>query len=139
MIVAERQSAVFSISFGVACIGGWPRPRLLAQGGTSRSYAKSIAKAVLAGYPGFMRSPDRETLVVDACCIWDDPQRANLIADAPLGMLGIELETRRRNRTNGTVVALSDRGFSIRVAQSFGNCPQSAPHDASTSRSTCSK
>ncbi len=39
-------------------------------------------------------------------------------------MLGIELDTRRRNRLNGIVRNSSEAGFDIEVAQSFGNCPQ---------------
>jgi uncharacterized protein len=39
-------------------------------------------------------------------------------------LLGIELDTRRRNRMNGMVTALSASGFTVRVRQSFGNCPQ---------------
>jgi hypothetical protein len=41
-----------------------------------------------------------------------------------LGILGIELPTRRRNRVNGPVVNIDRVGFSIAVEQSFGNCPQ---------------
>lgn len=80
--------------------------------------------SILVGQPGFMRSPDPQTLEVHAHCAWGDPLRANLVAAAPLGVLGIQLETRRRNRMNGAIVALSDDSFSIRVGQSFGNCPQ---------------
>ncbi|MFC7049654.1 pyridoxamine 5'-phosphate oxidase family protein [Emcibacter nanhaiensis] len=41
-----------------------------------------------------------------------------------LGVLGLDLSTRRRNRVNGRVIARED-GFTIlRVDQAFGNCPQ---------------
>jgi predicted pyridoxine 5'-phosphate oxidase superfamily flavin-nucleotide-binding protein len=43
---------------------------------------------------------------------------------APVGLLGIQLETRRRNRMNGTVIEVGDGGFTVRVDQSFGNCPK---------------
>src|SRR5262249_17913100 len=43
---------------------------------------------------------------------------------APLGLLGIQPHTRRRNRLNGHVVALDDGGFRVRGDQSFGNCPK---------------
>jgi len=41
-----------------------------------------------------------------------------------LGLLGIEPHTRRRNRMNGVVESISATGFSVRVQQSFGNCPK---------------
>ncbi|PFN80693.1 FAD-binding oxidoreductase, partial [Bacillus sp. AFS076308] len=36
----------------------------------------------------------------------------------------IELHTRRRNRLNGRVSAVTASGFGVTVEQSFGNCPQ---------------
>ncbi len=46
-------------------------------------------------------------------------------AGAPLGLLGIQPETRRRNRMNGTVTRhYRDGAFTVHVDQSFGNCPK---------------
>ena len=41
-----------------------------------------------------------------------------------IGLLGIELHSRRRNRMNGVVSAIDETGFEVQVKQSFGNCPQ---------------
>jgi predicted pyridoxine 5'-phosphate oxidase superfamily flavin-nucleotide-binding protein len=46
------------------------------------------------------------------------------VEGADIGLLGIELHSRRRNRLNGTVLDPNPRGFTVRVGQSFGNCPQ---------------
>lgn len=78
--------------------------------------------SLLAGPRGFLRSPDPQTLEVRATP--GDLPGVHLAAGAPVGLLGIQLETRRRNRMNGTVTALGDSGFAVRVGQSFGNCPQ---------------
>ncbi|MBC7173018.1 MAG: pyridoxamine 5'-phosphate oxidase family protein, partial [Polyangiaceae bacterium] len=43
---------------------------------------------------------------------------------ARIGLLGIELETRRRNRMNGTIIEADAERFVVRVDQSFGNCPK---------------
>ncbi|WP_201317163.1 pyridoxamine 5'-phosphate oxidase family protein, partial [Burkholderia sp. E168m15] len=43
-------------------------------------------------------------------------------AGAPLGGLGIEFDTRRRNRVNGVVRAVDGDALTIAVEQSFGNC-----------------
>jgi hypothetical protein len=80
--------------------------------------------SMLAGRPGFMRTPDARTLEIGAWPQAGDPLAAGLASGAPVGVLGIELETRRRNRMNGTVIAAAGGGFTVRVAQSFGNCPQ---------------
>ncbi len=80
--------------------------------------------SVLAGRPGFIDSPDPRTHAIAARPATDDTLAAALAVDAPLGLLGIELETRRRNRMNGRVIAADARGFAVRVDQSFGNCPQ---------------
>jgi hypothetical protein len=80
--------------------------------------------SVLAGMPGFVFSPNPRTLDIHARALRHDPLAHNLAVGAPVGLLGIQLETRRRNRMNGTVTALRPDGFTVTVGQSFGNCPQ---------------
>jgi len=80
--------------------------------------------SLLAGYPGFARSLDPARLLVSALPHPGDPLAAALRPGAALGILGIELPTRRRNRVNGRVAAPAADGFSLAVDQSFGNCPQ---------------
>lgn len=77
-----------------------------------------------AGPPGFLRAPDPHHLTVTAAPEPDDPAEAGLRDGAGIGLLGIELETRRRNRLNGTVERHGDGGFTLAVEQSFGNCPR---------------
>jgi len=78
----------------------------------------------LSGPPGFVSAPTPHSLMVARLPDARDPLVANLRAGAPLAALGIELETRRRNRANGHVAWVGDRGFELRVEQSFGNCKQ---------------
>jgi predicted pyridoxine 5'-phosphate oxidase superfamily flavin-nucleotide-binding protein len=80
--------------------------------------------SVLAAAPGFAHSPDPRHLRIDALPQANDPLAAALAVGAPVGLLGIEPHTRRRNRMNGTVDSLDARGFSVEVGQSFGNCPK---------------
>lgn len=79
--------------------------------------------SVLAGVPGFMTSPDPTHLQIRARPLPHDPLNATLHDGAPLGLLGIQPHTRRRNRMNGTA-RLEDGGFAVEVGQSFGNCPK---------------
>ncbi|MEO4048322.1 pyridoxamine 5'-phosphate oxidase family protein [Pseudomonas sp. CAU 1711] len=80
--------------------------------------------SLLWGEPGFGHSPQPQLLRIDARPQADDPLAANLRAGASLGLLGIELPTRRRNRLNGRIEALDEGGFAVAVQQSFGNCPK---------------
>lgn len=80
--------------------------------------------SVLEGKPGFVRSPDPRHLTFQVKPHATDPAAGNLALGNPVGLLGIELHTRRRNRMNGRVQATDERGFTIEVEHSFGNCPQ---------------
>jgi len=80
--------------------------------------------SLLSGEPGFVTSPHPRSLMVAGAPVPGDPLRQNLRAGAPLAVLGIQLETRRRNRANGRVVWSNERGFELGVEQSFGNCKQ---------------
>jgi predicted pyridoxine 5'-phosphate oxidase superfamily flavin-nucleotide-binding protein len=80
--------------------------------------------AMLWGEPGFAASPDPRHLVIRTAPVPAAPFGAALAAGTPGGLLGLELETRRRNRMNGRIVAVGDGAFTVRVDQSFGNCPQ---------------
>jgi len=80
--------------------------------------------SALFGTPGFVFTPDARRLRVDALPDPGDPLHDHLAARAPLGLLGIEPATRRRNRANGRVVELDSGGFALAIEQSFGNCPQ---------------
>jgi predicted pyridoxine 5'-phosphate oxidase superfamily flavin-nucleotide-binding protein len=80
--------------------------------------------SMLTGAPGFVASPDDTTLTVGADPQPGDPFAAGLTPDAPIGLLGIELPTRRRNRANGFIRSTGPNGFTVRVLQSFGNCPK---------------
>lgn len=79
--------------------------------------------SILEGAEGFASSPDPGTLALDTSLAADDPLADSLVPDRPVGLLGIELATRRRNRLNGRLTATTG-GYTVAVSQSFGNCPQ---------------
>jgi ferredoxin-NADP reductase/predicted pyridoxine 5'-phosphate oxidase superfamily flavin-nucleotide-binding protein len=84
--------------------------------------------SLVEGQPGFMYSPEPKRLDVGALPGRGDPVRAALLTGAPVGLLGIELDSRRRNRLNGQVLAAEAGGFSLQVGHAFGNCPQYIQH-----------
>jgi uncharacterized protein len=85
------------------------------------------------GRPGFVRSPDPHTLHLAVALDPADPASRAFVAGAPLGLLGIELATRRRNRASGALTAVDPDGVTLAIHQSFGNCPNYIhPRDAVT-------
>jgi uncharacterized protein len=77
------------------------------------------------GAPGFVQARDARTLTISATALPQEPLApAHLAPGAPVGLLGIELSTRRRNRANGRVLAATEDHLVVGVEQSFGNCPK---------------
>ena len=80
--------------------------------------------SVLANPPGFIQSPTPQELSIHAPPLTADPLAETLVSGAPIGLLGIEPHTRRRNRMNGLISHVAAQEFRVRVSQSFGNCPK---------------
>jgi len=86
--------------------------------------------SIMLGEPGFIHSSNERNLTINSPLIEGDPIAQTLAVDSqqgvntPVGILGIELPTRRRNRLAGHVVQSNQQGFTLEVDQSFGNCPQ---------------
>ncbi|MEM1049695.1 MAG: pyridoxamine 5'-phosphate oxidase family protein [Pseudomonadota bacterium] len=99
---------------------------------------------MVEGPDGFVTSPDPRTLMLGTEIDPRDPLADTFATGGDVGIVGIELATRRRNRLSGIMRSTSE-GFIIDVRQSFGNCPQyinerdwrrteKAPADAKTSK-----
>jgi predicted pyridoxine 5'-phosphate oxidase superfamily flavin-nucleotide-binding protein len=73
--------------------------------------------SLLTGVPGFVHSPAPRTLRIEA-------PPGPLMPGQPVGMLGLQAHTGRRNRMNGRVWRANPESFEVSVAQSFGNCPK---------------
>lgn len=79
---------------------------------------------MLAGHEGFVTSPDPVSLVIDTKPVSGDALERSFTTGADIGILGIELATRRRNRVNGRVRRDQSDAIVCEVGQTFGNCPQ---------------
>jgi len=79
---------------------------------------------LLEGAPGFAHSPNPQALQVDSMPSKGDPALPAILRGASVGLLGIDLNTRRRNRINGCIGRLDREGFSVDVVHTFGNCPK---------------
>lgn len=93
--------------------------------GARDAYGRPWA-TLLVGPEGFVTSPDPRHLTIDARPVTGDALEGALVEGADLGILGIELSTRRRNRLNGRVArnVVGSGALVCAVDQSFGNCPQ---------------
>ena len=80
--------------------------------------------SVLFGRPGFVRALDPKSLEIKSSMIDGDPLAGGLKARSAVGLLGIEYESRRRNRLTAHVAEISADKMLLSIDQTFGNCPQ---------------
>jgi ferredoxin-NADP reductase/predicted pyridoxine 5'-phosphate oxidase superfamily flavin-nucleotide-binding protein len=80
--------------------------------------------SILFNKPGFIQSSDAKHLTIHAAPVAGDPLGDALKADTRLGLLGIELPTRRRNRLSAHIIDTTPESIHLGIDQAFGNCPQ---------------
>ena len=80
--------------------------------------------SILTGTPGFSHALDERRLRINALPLPGDPLAAVLRDGLSVGCLGLQWETRRRNRVNGLVSDIDGDGFTLDVIHAFGNCPK---------------
>lgn len=78
---------------------------------------------VIEGENGFISSPDSSTLSLATTIDPQDPLSEAILDGTEIGVVGIELATRRRNRFSGRTHRTKE-GFAIEIRQAFGNCPK---------------
>jgi len=79
---------------------------------------------MLSGVPGFVLAPDERRLCLSYPEASGDPVIEGFSLGQEIGLLGIDLANRRRNRANGRICVLEKNGVELAVRQSFGNCPK---------------
>jgi len=106
------------IMLGHADKKGWPWATLLCNNSAFNEAA-------------FITSQNNKKLTINSKPIIGEPLAEMLNHDKPhqtkntrIGLLGIELSTRRRNRLAGHITQVNDTSIKIEVDQAFGNCPQ---------------
>ena len=80
--------------------------------------------SIVVGEPGFIRAINNKKLQINTQILTGDPLTFTLKEGIDIGLLGIELHTRRRNRVNGIITKIDVDSLEIEVQQTFGNCPQ---------------
>ena len=86
-----------------------------------------IWTTVLFGQPGFIRASGRQQLELNlalAGTSGEDPVWSHLDTHRQVGLLFIELVTRRRLRVNGRIYKRDAQRYQISVEQAYPNCPK---------------
>lgn len=83
-----------------------------------------IHASVLFGTVGFIQSTSDSELVINTQNSIGDFIRDELTIGSAIGLLGIQFDTKRRNRVNGTIIDISQKYIRIKILQSYGNCPK---------------
>ncbi|MEP3654547.1 MAG: pyridoxamine 5'-phosphate oxidase family protein [Litorimonas sp.] len=80
--------------------------------------------SLLSGAPRFVYSPNPETLIIQTGYRDNQPALQALAVGQAVGVLGLDLSNRRRNRMHGRISELNDDSITVSVVQSYGNCPK---------------
>ncbi|MGQ0811425.1 MAG: pyridoxamine 5'-phosphate oxidase family protein [Nitrospiraceae bacterium] len=83
-----------------------------------------VRASLLTGPAGFMRAVDEQTVWIDALPVPGDSLTENLRARLEIGMLVIDLATRRRMRLNGKGRILGDGRICVEASEVYSNCPK---------------
>ena len=80
--------------------------------------------SILFGRPGFADASAPRTLKLATRPVFGDPLNENLTTGLQAGLLGIEYQSRRRNRLTARVASFNLAGIELDIDQTFGNCPR---------------
>ncbi|NIR49137.1 pyridoxamine 5'-phosphate oxidase [candidate division KSB1 bacterium] len=93
---------------------------------SSQDVKRNIWTSILVGEPGFMTAENERNVRIHLPSIVSsklDPFWENIRQQPNIGMLFIELATRKRLRING-ISTLSDLNMHVSVQQAYPNCPK---------------
>lgn len=86
-----------------------------------------VWSSLVFGKPGFLHTDSGSSILMDVPekeRDQADPVWANMAEQPDLGMLFIELGSRRRYRVNGTVLHVDGRGAEVAIREAYPNCPK---------------
>jgi len=77
--------------------------------------------SLLTGEPGFLKNLDEQTIEIDATPLPGDPLAENIQVGGAIGLLAIDLATRRRMRVNGRIEH-AQGSIVLHTQQVYSNC-----------------
>ncbi len=90
----------------------------------ARDARGQVWASLLTGAAGFMEPRDERTVHIRATPAPGDPLWDTLRVGAAVGLLAIDLASRRRMRVNGMAALEPDGGFVVHAQQVYANCPK---------------
>ncbi|GAB4545742.1 MAG: pyridoxamine 5'-phosphate oxidase family protein [Pleurocapsa sp.] len=87
----------------------------------------NVWASVLFGYPGFIQAANPQTLELNLKQVFQHSQEpfwANIHGKDRVGILLIELASRRRLRINGIISQITSEKLCLSVLESYPNCPK---------------
>ncbi|GHO76159.1 oxidoreductase [Ktedonobacter sp. SOSP1-85] len=84
---------------------------------------RRVWASILAGEPGFLKTPDEQTVKISAAPGLFDPLSKNLQIGGAIGMIMIDFATRRRMRVNGRIKSVQGE-IVVHTEQVYSNCPK---------------
>jgi len=123
--IARRHGAIISSTITPAAVSFLALQRLIASSTTGDD--GQLWTTVWCGEPGFVQSVDGHQVNIRSSLMTaspDDPVLSRLALGRDLGLLAIELSSRRRLRINGTVDRLAAGEIGVAVRESVPNCPK---------------
>jgi len=123
--VAVRNGWLVAEAIPVRAIPFLAQQRMLAIGSVDEHGA--VSASVVFGVPAFAYSPDGLSVVLDRTRTHaspGDPVWNNLRVGVAVGLLAIELGSRRRLRINGVVSTLDAARIEVSVREAYPNCPK---------------
>jgi hypothetical protein len=121
---ADRNAAVYATALDRRAIPFLAEQRMIAIG--TGGDGGNPAASVLFGPEGFVTATDENTVVLDLRAVprSADELWTNLRASVPIGLLAIDLATRRRYRINGSIAEHWQDGLVVHVREAYPNCPK---------------
>ncbi len=123
--IAQRNGGVISDSILAGAIPFIAQQNILLV--SSLDAQGYVWTSVLMGRAGFISAPNTNSLLLNTTHIvkqTNDPLWQNIIDNPQVGLLAIELDTRRRFRINGKIRRIDQTCFVIEVEQAYPNCPK---------------
>ncbi len=93
----------------------------------SLDHEQNVWASVFVGKPGFMKAENERTVTFDLTNMVHnshDPFWENITSHPEVGMLVLELASRRRLRVNGKITRESEELLRLQVDESYPNCPK---------------
>ena len=88
---------------------------------------RNVWASILLGHPGFITVVDPQTVEIDLERAFIDPGDRfwkNIDRENRIGMLIIDLASRRRLRINGVIAFITPNKLQLQVTESYPNCPK---------------